>query len=507
MRYRSIFILLFLGVLLKSSLYAVTIPQNQNQTVIDSLSRFENPNATDLFFAGKMDSIENLVSDWMYAGRVRYDSSCTSRRSHCPSLPDSVYMSRLGSIATLIELPYNEVIKKYIEYYTGPRRRMVEKLLGLSQYYFPMIEQTFDAAGIPLELKYLAVVESALNPSALSKQGASGLWQFMLPTGKHYGLEISTLVDERRNPVKSTQAAANYLKSLYNIYKDWTLAIAAYNCGPGNVNKAIQRSGGRKDYWAIYYNLPKGTREYLPLFIALNYIMNYHLDHEICPSVCPIALDMDTLRINKTLHFSQVSKITGISVEELRAFNPQFKRDIIPGSQKPYVLRLPITSMMRFIAFEDSVLNNNIAQDRQMRSTVQLGISTISKSSTGGSSTGGNTSAVKHTIKDGESLGVIAKRYNVKVEDLKRWNNLTNINIRAGKTLLVQAPSSLSQSVTNDNIQSPDALYKEYKIKSGDSFWIIARNHNTTVDKILNANNMNKSSKIKPGQVIKIPLS
>ncbi|MGL5790401.1 MAG: transglycosylase SLT domain-containing protein, partial [Bacteroidales bacterium] len=477
MRYRSIFILLLLGALFKSSLYAVNIRQTQDQSVIDSLSRFENPNATDFFFAGKMDSIENLVSDWMYAGRVRYDSACTSRKSYCPSLPDSVYMSRLENIATLIELPYNEVIKKYIEYYTGPRRRMVEKLLGLSQYYFPMIEQTFDAAGIPLELKYLAVVESALNPSALSKQGASGLWQFMLPTGKHYGLEISTLVDERRNPVKSTQAAANYLKSLYGIYKDWTLAIAAYNCGPGNVNKAIQRTGGRKDYWAIYYNLPKGTREYLPLFIALNYIMNYHPEHEICPSVCPIALDMDTLRINKTLHFSQVAKITGISVEELRAFNPQFKRDIIPGSQKPYVLRLPITSMMRFIAFEDSVLNNNIAKERQLRSTVQLGVATVSSSNIHSSAT--NEAPVKHTIRNGESLGVIAKKYNVRVEDLKRWNNLSDVNIRAGKTLFVHPPANLESQADNKS-DSSDGLFKEYKIKSGDSFWIIARNHNTT---------------------------
>lgn len=505
MRYRTIFILLFLGAFINASLYAFNFRQTQDQNVIDSLSRFENPNATDYFFAGKMDSIENLVSDWMYAGRVRYDSSCVSRRSYCPSLPDSVYMSRLGNIATLIELPYNEVIKKYIEYYTGPRRRMVEKLLGLSQYYFPMIEQTFDAAGIPLELKYLAVVESALNPSALSKQGASGLWQFMLPTGKHYGLEISTLVDERRNPVKSTQAAANYLKSLYNIYKDWTLAIAAYNCGPGNVNKAIQRTGGRKDYWAIYYNLPKGTREYLPLFIALNYIMNYHLDHEICPSVCPIALDMDTLRINKTLHFSQVSKITGISVEELRAFNPQFKRDIIPGSQKPYVLRLPITSMMRFIAFEDSVLNNNIAKDDRLRSTVQLGVSTVSAGNLPKREALPEGEPIKHIIKNGESLGVIAQKYGVKVEDLKDWNNLSNVNIRAGKTLIVHAKST-AQMAKSEKTDSNDSLYKEYKIRSGDSFWIIARNHNTTVDKILQVNNMNKSSKIQPGQVIKIPL-
>lgn len=505
MRYKIAFILfisIFSGTL--QSVANNSLNYSLQQLLPDTLAGNESPAVLDKVLSNSLDSI---ISNWMYAGKIKYDSTCISRKSHCPSLPDSTYISRLAKITTLIELPYNDVIKKYIEYYTGPRRRFVEQVLGLSQYYFPMIEQIFDANGIPLELKYLAVVESALNPRAYSKQGASGLWQFMLPTGKSFGLEISTLVDERRNPYQSTLAAAKYLKSLYNIYNDWTLAIAAYNCGPGNVNKAIKRTSGQKDYWAIYYNLPKGTREYMPLFIAINYIMNYHLDHEICPSVCPIALDMDTVKINKTVHFSQIAKATGVSIDELRAFNPQFKRDIIPGTQRTHTLRLPMAAMMAYVEKEDAILQANANKD--LRQTVEIGTrttTTIAQSVPDGE-------LIYHTIRNGETLGGIASKYKVKVTDLRAWNDMTNNNIRAGRKLKVYgkgaAPAAVNTAALADNSKTPEGAvisFKEYKVKTGDSFWIIARNHKTSIQKILDMNNMNSSSKLLPGQVIRVPL-
>lgn len=502
MRYKIAFIL-FISIL-SGTLRSVANNKpdySQQQLLTDTLSRGESPAVLDKVLSNSLDSI---ISNWMYAGKIKYDSTCVSRRSHCPSLPDSTYISRLAKITTLIELPYNDVIKKYIEYYTGPRRRFVEQVLGLSQYYFPMIEQIFDANGIPLELKYLAVVESALNPRAYSKQGASGLWQFMLPTGKSFGLEISTLVDERRNPYQSTIAVAKYLKSLYRIYNDWTLAIAAYNCGPGNVNKAIKRASGQKDYWAIYYNLPKGTREYMPLFIAMNYIMNYHLDHEICPSVCPIALDMDTVKINKTVHFSQISKATGVSVDELRAFNPQFKRDIIPGAQRTHTLRLPMSAMMAYIEKEDSILKMNTHKD--LRQTVEIGAKTnVAQTISEGD-------FIYHTIRSGETLGGIAQKYKVTVTNLRSWNGLSNNNIHVGKKLKVYGKSPAPVNNTQLASAEPEPAngavitFKEYKVKTGDSFWIIARNHKTSIQKILDMNNMNSSSKLQPGQVIRVPL-
>lgn len=496
MRYK-VAIILFISIFMTTlqSVADNSFAYSQTEFYPDTISANTPPAALDKALSNNLDSI---ISNWMYAGKIKYDSSCVSRKTHCPSLPDTTYMSRLAKITTLIELPYNDVIKKNIEYYTGPRRRFVEQVLGLSQYYFPMIEQIFDANGIPLELKYLAVVESALNPRAYSKQGASGLWQFMLPTGKSLGLEISTLVDERQDPYKSTLAAAKYLKSLYNIYNDWTLAIAAYNCGPGNVNKAIKRTSGKKDYWAIYYNLPKGTREYMPLFIALNYIINYHQEHQICPSVCPIALDMDTLKINQTIHFSQIAKTTGISIEEIRAFNPQFKRNIIPGNQRTHTLRLPIPAIMAYIEKEQTIVNAN----NNLRPTVEIGTRTTHLPATP------EGEFIFHTIRSGETLGGIASKYKVKVNDLRAWNNIVNNNIRAGRKLKVygsSAVSSLAQRPNNTN-GSPVLSFKEYKVKSGDSFWTIARNHKTSIQQILDINNMNSSSKLQPGQVIRIPL-
>ena len=241
--------------------------------------------------------------------------------------------------------------------YSVRRREQVAYMLTLGDYYFPLFEEMLDRHGLPLELKYLPVIESALNPVAVSRMGATGLWQFMLKTGQGYGLEVNSLVDERRDPYKSTEAAVRYLKDLYSIYGDWNLVIAAYNCGPGNVNKAIARSGGKQDYWEIYYRLPRETRGYVPAFIAANYIMNYYAEHNICPMKPNDFQALDTVHVNQEIHFGQIAEILDIPVNELQRLNPQFKRDIVPGNYKPYALVLPTKKMIAFIDKKDEILN------------------------------------------------------------------------------------------------------------------------------------------------------
>lgn len=497
------------------SLFAITSQVAAEEITSNADTIFiqeEIPIEVDDILIAKYDS---LVSQWAISARMMVDSSCTTRKVHCPSLPDSVYIERLKSITSEIEMPFNKEVKAFIELYTGRRRLMIERMLGLSQYYFPIIEQALDAEGLPLELKYLAIVESALNPKAVSNVGATGLWQFMLPTGKAFGLEISTMIDERRDPIKSTTAATKLLKELYRIYGDWNLAIAAYNCGPGNLNKAIRRAGGKRDYWAIYNQLPKGTREYIPLFISLNYIMNFHTEHEICPSISPIALDMDTIRINKRVHFEQISDILDVTVEELRAYNPQYKRDIIPGNQKEYSLRLPFNLMQAYISSEDSIYSHRANELlANHRVTVKAG--------TGGTSSGNSNIATGdiYTVRSGDNLGAIAKRHGTTITKIKTLNNLTSDRLSIGQKLAIResAPVNTTQgnSVAASNTNSTKEIVKEtsndimnpsryYTVQSGDSFWNIAKKTQTTVQRLLQANNMHERSKLQPGQKLIIP--
>ncbi|MGL4993212.1 MAG: LysM peptidoglycan-binding domain-containing protein [Bacteroidales bacterium] len=469
----------------------------------------ETPIEVDDILIAKYDS---LVSQWAISARMVVDSSCTTRKSHCSPLPDSVYIERLKSITNEIEMPFSREVKAFIELYTGRRRVMVERILGLSQYYFPIIEQALDAESLPLELKYIAILESALNPKAVSNVGATGLWQFMLPTGKAFGLEVSTMIDERRDPIKSTTAAVKMLKELYRIYGDWNLTLAAYNCGPGNLNKAIRRSGGKRDYWAIYNQLPKGTREYIPLFISLNYIMNFHKEHEICPSISPIALDMDTIHINRRVHFEQIADLLDVSVEELRAYNPQYKRDIIPGNQKEYSLRLPFNLMQSYIVSEDSIYKHRANELlANHRVTVRPGA---------GNTPGGNTNIASgdiYTVRSGDNLGSIAKRHGTTVSKIKTLNNLTSDKLSIGQKLAVRETASVNtnqasttnnsstrsiKQVDNNDIMEPS---RYYTVQSGDSFWNIAKKTQTTVQRLLQANNMHERSKLQPGQKLIIP--
>lgn len=447
MHYKKALISLFTLLVVSSQLVGQTQPSETDTLQIKESFRLqiEDP------LTAKFDS---LVSEWLISARVTVDSSCTTRLSHCTPLPDSIYIERLQAITTVMEMPYNQEVKHFIELYTGRRRRLVERLLGLSQYYFPIIEQALDAEGLPHELKYLAVAESALNPAVVSPVGATGLWQFMLPTGKAYGLEVSTMVDERRDPIKSTAAAAKLLKDLYRIYGDWSLALAAYNCGAGNVNKAIRRAGGTRDYWAIYPHLPKGTREYLPLYISLNYIMHYHREHEICPSVSPVALDMDTVRVNQTIHFAQIADLLDVTVEELRAYNPQYRRDIIPGAQKEHHLRLPFDLMQAYLGAEDSIA---IHRSGELLANHRITVNPI----------GVATSAPRgqlYVVRSGDNLGSIAKRHGVSVTRLKQMNNLTSDRLSIGQKLTVGNASETLDVTASNPSPSSDLKSEQYPL-------------------------------------------
>lgn len=373
--------------------------------------------------------MDSLYWDWQSKNYLSIDENCVTTTTN-PSISDSVYIDRLSRIPSIIEMPFNDIVKKYIEAYTTRLRNKVSFVLAAANFYMPLFEEALDTYDLPLELKYLPIIESALNPTALSRQRASGLWQFMLRTGKIYGLENNSLVDERRDPIKSTWAAARYLKDLYNIYKDWNLVLAAYNCGPGNVNKAIHRAGGITDYWEIYHFLPKETRGYVPGFIAVNYVMHYYCEHGICPMETQLPPTSDTIHIHKDLNLNQVAGVCNIDIEHLRSLNPQYKKDIIPGNSKPYVLRLPNNTVNKFIDMQDSIYAYKTNVYLTKRKTVAVKEDNVRK---------GNTkNATYHKIRRGDTLGGIAARYGTTVKQLRKLNNIKGNNITAGKTIRVR---------------------------------------------------------------------
>ncbi len=374
-------------------------------------------------------AIDTLLSDWNSRNYIIQGGDCNMSEVN-PVFSDSVYIDRLSRIPSIMELPYNEIVRKFIDQYATRLRKNVSYMLGAANFYMPIFEEALDVYDIPQELKYLPVIESALNPAAVSRAGASGLWQFMIGTGKIYGLDSNSLIDERRDPIKSTWAAARYLRDLYAIYQDWNLVIAAYNCGPGNINKAIRRANGEKDYWAIYNFLPKETRGYVPAFIAANYIMTYYCDHNICPMETLIPASTDTVQVNKNLHFEQISDICGINVEQIRSLNPQYKKDIVPGNTKVCTLRLPRNYISTFIDSQDTIYAHRATELFNKRRTVAIK-NMVSNNRT--SSSG----AVYHKIRSGETLSTIARRYRVSVKELKRWNNLRSDRISAGKRLKI----------------------------------------------------------------------
>ena len=418
------------------------------------------------------------------------------------------------------------IIRNHIHVYTVRKRELFSAILGLKDYYFPMIEDIFDSYGIPVELKYMAIIESALNPNAVSRAGATGLWQFMYSTGRSYGLTINSIVDERRDPVKATHAAAKYMKDLYAIYNDWILVIAAYNCGPGNVNKAIRRSGNKKDYWEIYYRLPRETRGYIPGYVAATYAVNYHALHNIRPLPVNFPVATDTIMINKDIHLAQISEVLKIPAGELRALNPQYRTGLVPGSTKPLALTLPVSHLGDFIDLNDTI--RGYKSDVYLTNSVRL--VDPSRSTYLPADVKGKTKLI-YKVKEGDNLGFISEWYRVSLSDLRYWNNIYRNTIRIGQNLAIyvdpakadyyskvnsmsftEKQAMIGKSVTVNAQASPGFLQDEtegdyitYTVRYGDTIWDIVKMYsNVTVSDILSLNNISDAQKIQVGQKLKI---
>lgn len=426
------------------------------------------------------------------------------------SVPDSVYMSRLKDMNSFITLPYNEIVKNYIILYAEKMGERFENMLGLCSYYMPIFQETFDRYNLPEELKAMAIIESALNPRAESRAGAKGMWQFMYGTAKQYGLHIDSFVDERMDPVKSADAAARYLRDAYDIFGDWNLAIASYNCGAGNVNRAIRRSGGSRAFWDIWPFLPRETRGYGPAFVGALYAMKYYKEHGMRPAAVELPVHVDTFKINKMLHLRQVSEMTGAPLEQLKNLNPQYKHEIIPGNEREYILRVPYNYTNAFIDNEDSLYRH--------KADVYFNPATIKKIKDGG-----DGERIYYKVKSGDYLGKIASKYRCSVNQIKRWNNLKSNNIRVGQRLIIYrggrvtststssttSQSSTSAAKTTAPVQKsvpvdPSAEYTVYTVKSGDSLYLIAKQFpRVSAQNIMDFNGI--GSNIKPGMKLKIP--
>lgn len=443
-------------VVFSSSLQAQVVDDDTEITVTNEKGEnetFDLPEA----MTSEIDSLLHLYNTKTYLKR---DADCNLPNINKTYEPD-VYKDRLRRLPTIMEMPYNNVVQKFIDRYSNELRNAVGIMLGASNFYMPIFEQALETYSLPLELKYLPVIESGLNPKAVSRVGATGLWQFMLATAKNYGLEINSLLDERCDPIKSSYAAANYLSDLYRIFGDWNLVIAAYNCGPDKLTQAIHRAGGSKDYWKIYPYLPRETRGYVPAFIAANYIMNYYCEHNICPMTTDLPAKTDTILVNRDVHIKQIAQVLNVDEELVRSLNPQYRKDIVIGYAKPSTLRLPVDKINSFIDQEDSVYAYNADVLLTKRSEVEVAqeVPSYSSGRTSASSSRKSYSRSKSkrsrrkssrssrrrrsssktvTIRGGDTLSEIAARNNTTVKKLKRLNGLKGNNIRKGKKIRVR---------------------------------------------------------------------
>lgn len=486
----------------------------------------------NIVYPSSFDTDVHALQDSWYMQRYAVMDSVARRRSGAePS--DEVYIARLQKLPTIIDMPFNSVVKKYIEMYAFTKPELVEKMLGMSLYYMPFFEDALEQEQMPLELKYLPVIESALNPNAVSKAGACGLWQFMPATAQGEGLEINSLVDERRDPIASSKSACRYLKKLHDTYNDWTLAIAAYNCGPGNVNKAIKRCGNDKaDYWTIYPYLPAETRGYVPAFIAANYIMTYYPEHNISHALARRPISTDTVHVTQRVHFQQISDVMDIPMSELRSLNPQYRQDIIPGHIRPYTLILPSEQAYCFVVNVDSIVNHE--PSKYFASAVVEPNDGSVKFDAGGQYVEELT-IITHKVKKGETLKTIAAQYGTTVQSIRTASKITTNKVKTGAVLKVPTYTkhyvAATASETPDSVAAADpqkkvdsktpekpinpskptppakpAAPKTYKVKKGDTLDKIARMFGTTVKALQQANGITGSN-IKVDQVLKLPTS
>ena len=455
---------------------------------------------------------DSLLNIWYLHRQVNADNNNESYDMdsvHFTSnVSDEILQSRLESMNSFITLPYNETVRNYMVLYSEKMPTKMSNIMSLCQYYMPIFEETFSKYDLPDELKYVAIIESALNPVAVSRAGAKGMWQFMTKTAKSYGLEINSFVDERLDPFKASDAAARYLEDSYRLFGDWNLAISSYNCGPGNVNKAIRRSGSR-DFWSVYDYLPRETRGYVPAFVGAMYAIKYSKEYGLAANGVQMPVQVDTFEIRKNLHFEQISDLVGISVQELENLNPQYIKDVIPGDSKPYILRIPFNYTSAFIANEDSIYTHRASE---LLNPQTLLSSKPSQRETRSGSTSSSSNRIAYKVRSGDNLGKIAARHHVTVNQIKSWNHLKSTTIRVGQTLYIYSSSTPSKSTSASASKAPSATSKPatssgqattYKVKQGDSLYKIAKRYGTTADKLMKYNGI--SSKLKIGQIIKIP--
>lgn len=473
--------------------------------------------------------LENLdsLSRTYYVNQALKLQNSTTKVANSEEVNDSILAYRLSMIQSLIELPYNDQVKKFIDLYTQNKTEFIEAMIGLSEYYFPLFEAVFDQYNLPQEFKYLALVESALNPRAVSRAGATGVWQFMYTTGKIYHLEINSFVDERMDPVKSSHAAAQFLRDLYDLYGDWTLAMAAYNCGPGNVNKAIKRSKGKTNFWELYYYLPRETRSYVPLYVAATYLMHYYRDYGLVPMKIEMPSFTDTVMVQKELKLNHVANVLNLPIELLNDLNPQYKINIIPAKNKAYPLRLPASYAILFLNFEDSMYHFSAIDSTILQKPVAKATPTYSTSKS--YNPPADAKALYYTVKTGDNLGFIADWYDVTPAHIRSWNNIRGNLIKSNQKLVIyksvsiaskyeninnmsfEQKQKLSGKTTNPPSDNPGSSGKTddffyYTVKSGDNIWTIAKKYPGVSDQdIIQLNQIKNSKSLKPGQKLKIP--
>ncbi len=512
-----------LALLLTLGLWLYGLPLAAQENVpMDSLTEVAVKNSLDEQSA-KMDEMLHLwyVQREIVSANSVLDDLTDDTTNFCHN--DSLMADRLSKIVTVVPLAYNDKVGSFIELYSIRRKKSSAAMLGLAQYYFPWMQAIFDKYDVPEELIYLTIIESGLNPLAVSKAGATGIWQFMYQTGKLYGLEVNTFVDDRRDPYKATDAAARHLKDLYNMFGDWGLAISAYNCGAGNVRKAILRSGGKQTFWQVSPYLPRETQNYFPLYIGALYLMKYHNDYGIQAAKIAIPSAVDTVMVNKEIHLEQVSRVLNIDLDELKTLNPQYKRLIIPAYSKPYPIRLRVKDMLRFIELQDSI--HNYHYDEYFTP-----MKVYTSEFTGKPLAQGEKKKIYYYVKSGDNLTKIANKYHLSVTELKKMNKLTSNSVKVKQRLLVgyeyvAPPKSaeptpsvaanaivepMAQDTTTNMLQAP--VIKEepatpvvYYVKKGDTMTSIANRYHTTARKIADYNKISNMNSLKVGQKLLIP--